>query len=108
MKSLALGLVLVALALGGPAAAHQYKLGDLSIGHPWSRAAGQGMTGAGYLSVTNTGSTPDVLLAVETPAARRVEIHEGRVTGGIMRMRKLKSLTIPAGSKVELQPGETT
>lgn len=105
MKPLALGLALAVLALGGPAAAHQYKLGELGIGHPWSRPAGQGMTGAGFLSVTNTGSVPDVLLAVETPAAKRVEIHQGGVTGGIMRMRKLKGLAIPAGGKVELKPG---
>lgn len=105
MKPLALGLALVALALGGPAAAHEYRLGELSVGHPWSRPAGKGMTGAGFLSVTNAGSTPDVLLAVETPAAKRVEIHQGSTAGGIMRMRKLKGLTIPAGGKVTLQPG---
>lgn len=106
MKRLALGLMLAALAVGGPAAAHQYKLGDLSIGHPWSRAAAKGATGVGYLTVTNAGTSPDVLLAVETAAAGRVEIHEGSSASGISRMRRLKGgIVVPAKGKVVLEPG---
>ncbi|MFC7552702.1 hypothetical protein ACFQU7_11190 [Pseudoroseomonas wenyumeiae] len=38
--------------------AHSYKAGEIDIGHPWSRAAPAGVTGAGYLTLTNKGSTP--------------------------------------------------
>jgi periplasmic copper chaperone A len=105
MKPLALGLVLAALAFS-PAAAHQYRLGDLHIIHPASRPAAEGMNGVGYLTVTNGGEAPDTLLAVETPAAARVEIHAGSTAGGVMRMRKLRrGLVIPAKGRAELQPG---
>jgi copper(I)-binding protein len=94
----------VLFAACSPAGAHQYKLGDLAIGHPWSRPAGVGMTGAGYLTVTNKGSKPDVLLSVEAPAAAWVEIHEGSVTDGVARMKKVPGLTVPAGGTLTLAP----
>jgi copper(I)-binding protein len=106
MKALALGLVVAALAACAPAAAHEYKLGDLTIGHPWSRPAGAGMTGVGYLKVTNAGKTADTLVAVETPVSAQVDIHEGSVVGGVMKMAKLPNgLAIPAGGQAALQPG---
>ena len=106
MKALLPLLALAAAAACGPAGAHQYDRGDLHIAHPWSRPAGQGMTGAGYLTVTNTGAKPDVLLAVETPASDKAEIHESSTAGGVARMRKLTTgLVIPAGGKAVLQPG---
>jgi copper(I)-binding protein len=104
MKTLLIAAALL-FAACSPAGAHQYKLGDLAIGHPWSRPAGVGMTGAGYLTVTNKGSKPDVLLAVEAPAAAWVEIHEGSVTDGVSRMKKVPGLTVPAGGTLTLAPG---
>ena len=95
-----------ALAVCAPALAHSYKAGDLAIDHPWSRPAGAGMNGAGYLKVTNAGKAADVLLAVETPVAARAEIHRGSSVGGVMRMTKLsRGLVVPAGATVVLAPG---
>lgn len=106
MKALLAGIALAALALGGPASAHQYQRGDLHIIHPSSRPAGKGMNGVGYVTVTNTGTTPDVLLRVETPAAAKVEIHTGSTAGGVMRMRKAKGgLVVPPKGRAELEPG---
>jgi copper(I)-binding protein len=104
MKAFALA-VAFAIAACSPAAAHQYKAGELSVGHPWSRPAAVGMTGAGYLTVTNSGDEGDVLLRVETPAAARVEIHESSTDGGVMRMKKLRNLPIPPNGRVVLGPG---
>ncbi|HYG26208.1 MAG TPA: copper chaperone PCu(A)C [Caulobacteraceae bacterium] len=95
-----------ALAVSAPALAHSYKKGELAIGHPWSRPAAAGMNGAGYLSVTNNGKAADVLVAVESPAAATVEIHEASTAGGVMRMRKLPDgLAIAPGATVSLKPG---
>lgn len=105
LRILALAAAL-ALAACKPADAHGYKAGDLTIGHPWSRPAAQGMNGAGYLTIANGGTEADVLLAVESPAAQRVEIHEGSTAGGVMRMKALPGgLAIPAGARIELKPG---
>jgi copper(I)-binding protein len=108
MKAIISVLALAILAVGAPAQAHQYRAGELHIAHPSSRPAAEGMNGVGYLTVTNMGQTPDVLLAVETPAAKRVEIHESSTAGGIMRMRRLRGgVPLPAKSKVVLGPAGT-
>lgn len=103
MKTLA--PLIAALAIASPAAAHQYKAGDLAIGHPWSRPAAAGMNAAGYLTVTNSGSKPDVLLKVETAAAEKVEIHQGSMAGGVMSMKALPNgMPIPAGGTATFAP----
>ena len=99
----ALLFTLVATAAG----AHDYKLGSLVIDHPWSRATPKGASVAGgYLKITNTGTTPDRLTGGSAEIARRFEIHEMRMDGGVMKMRELANgLEIPAGATVELKPG---
>ncbi|HEX6867078.1 MAG TPA: copper chaperone PCu(A)C [Caulobacteraceae bacterium] len=92
----------------GPAAAHQYSKGALNIVHPSSRPAAKGMNGVGYLTVNNTGSKPDVLLAVECPLATKVEIHASSNTGGVSRMRKVQGgVPAPARGVAKLAPGGT-
>jgi copper(I)-binding protein len=90
-----------------PAIAHDYRVGDLRIDHPWSRATPPAArVGAGYLVVTNGGAAADRLMAAISPAAARVEIHEMRMEGSVMRMREMaQGLPVPAGAKVELKPG---
>ena len=89
-----------------PAAAHGYQHGALKIDHPWARPTLPGQrTGAGYLSIHNTGSTADRLLGGSTPAAAAVEVHEMRMDGDVMRMRELKTLELPPGKPVTLAPG---
>jgi copper(I)-binding protein len=95
-------LVAAALALAASAAfAHDYKAGAITINHPWSRATPQGATvGAGYLTLTNTGTTADRLVGVTAAAADHVEVHEMSMTDGVMRMR-------PVQGGVEIKPGQT-
>jgi periplasmic copper chaperone A len=89
------------------AQAHDYKLGALEIKHPWARATPKGAAVAGgYLTVVNTGNAPDRLLGGSSPAAERFEIHEMRMTDGMMRMRPLPNgIEIKPGATVELKPG---
>jgi copper(I)-binding protein len=95
------------LALVASASAHDYEVGSLVINHPWSRATPKGAAVAGgYLKITNTGTTPDRLLGGSTAIAKRFEIHEMSMDGGVMKMRELTNgLEIPAGQSVELKPG---
>ena len=106
---LALGLSLVAMAVAAPVAvqAADYKVGSLEIVQPWSRATPPTAQAAGgFLTITNKGTTPDRLIAVRGAAADKVEIHEMKMDGNVMRMRELeKGLEIPPGATVELKPG---
>ena len=90
-----------------PAMADDYKLGSLEIGNPWTRATPPtAPTGGGFLTITNKGTTPDRLIAVRSPASGKVELHEMKMDGNIMRMREIdKGIEIPPGATVELKPG---
>jgi len=92
--------------LAGPVAAHQYELGTLAIGHPWSRPTAPGIPmGVAYLSITNNGKTPDALIAASTPAAARVEFHQTTLADGMARMRPMTEIVIAAGATVKIEPG---
>jgi len=102
---------LLALALAGilsatAATAQEFQLGALKIDQAWSRPTAPGQsTGGAYLSVNNTGATGDRLLGGSSPAAARVEVHEMRMDGNVMRMRELTALDLPAGKRIQLAPG---
>lgn len=103
----AVRILLVALLLAGCARQDHARIGDLEISAPWSRQTPPtASVAAGYLSIRNRGQRDDRLLAVETATAQRVEIHQTRMDGGVMRMRLLADgLPIPAGQTVTLAPG---
>jgi copper(I)-binding protein len=108
MKSFRFALVGLALALlPASALAHDYKLGTLEIGQPWARAtAPTAPTGGGYLTITNKGTAPDRLISISSPAADKVQIHEMKMDGNIMRMRAVEhGLEIAPGATVTLAPG---
>ncbi|MAU96878.1 MAG: hypothetical protein CMP81_13480 [Fulvimarina sp.] len=87
--------------------AHGYKVGDLEIGHPWSRATlPNAPVAGGYMTITNTGDTADRLIGGSTPAAAEVQIHEMQMDGDVMKMRQIDGgLEVPAGETVTLAPG---
>ena len=92
--------------LTAPALAHEYNVGPLHIGHPWSRATPKGApVGGGYLTVTNNGSTPDRLVGGSTPAAKQFELHQMSNDKGVMKMRAVEGgLEIKPGETVTLKP----
>ena len=101
-------LLAVVMAFASTAAlSHEYQLGSLKIGHPWARATPKGASVAGgYLTITNTGTSPDRLTGGTAAFAGRFEIHEMSHEGGVMKMRELpKGLEIKPGETVELKPG---
>lgn len=87
--------------------ANEAVVGNIQIEQPWSRATpGGARVGGGFVTLKNTGTTPDRLVAVETTIADRAEIHEMKMDNGIMRMRRLADgLPLPAGKTMMLKPG---
>ena len=79
----------------------------------WARRApmsgmgghGGGGNGAVYVTISNAGAEPDTLLSATSDAARTVELHETTNDGGVMRMRPIQKLIVPAGGRVEMKPG---
>jgi copper(I)-binding protein len=105
--------------------------GSITVTEPWARASSMmAAAGAAYMTIENAGSAADALVGAASPAAKTVEVHEtvamesetpaasdgmgmespmpsasGDMGGGVMGMRPIARLEIPAGGKVELKPG---
>ena len=81
--------------------------GDLTIATPWTRQAPPGATmGAGYLTITNTGTEPDRLLDGTAQFAERVAMHTMTMRDGMMRMAPMEGgLLVGPGETVTLAPG---
>ena len=97
-------VLLLGLLLAAPAFAHEFKLGDLEIDHPYTRASA-GRTGGVFLEIANKGKTADRLVEASSFLATNAELHTTVKDGDVMRMRPVAAIDIPAGGSVKLQPG---
>ena len=95
-------LALVGLAWTGLAGAADDA--GVEISNAWAKATVPGQPVAGAF-VELKAKKSVRLVAVESPAAKRGEIHEMSHDGGVMRMRAMKSVKLPAGKKVTFSPG---
>ena len=85
--------------------AHQFKLGAITIGHPYARATAAGQpTGGGYMSFANAGPA-DKLVSITADVSKSVELHTMTMEGDVMRMRQVDAIELAAGKTVELKPG---
>jgi len=62
-------------------------------------------TGAAYLRIRNVGARDMTLIAAFSPAADAVELHTHIDDAGVLRMRQVREIAVPAGSEVAFQPG---
>ncbi len=67
--------------------------------------AGSARNGAVYLTLDNRGSKADRLVRVATPVAAAAELHETRHEGGVVQMRPVEAMEIPAGGSLSMKPG---
>ena len=77
---------------------------DVTITDAWVRASNAGQSvGAAYVTFT---SPQDVsLVYVEAARAGNTEIHSMTMQNGVMKMRHMDELAIPANQPVKLAPG---
>lgn len=100
-KSLPKLAAALALGLAFPAFA-----ADITVTDTYARAsAGAAQVGAAFMTIGNSGTTADSLVAASTPAAAETELHTHMMEGDMMRMRQIPSIDVPAGGTVALQPG---
>jgi hypothetical protein len=91
--------LLVGLSLAAAGVSAQVTVSDA-----WVRGTveGQRATGA-FMQLRSVDGA--ALVGAESPVAGTVEIHEMRMVDGVMRMRPVPKLDLPAGRAVELKPG---
>ncbi len=86
--------------------AHEYKVGDLTIGHPYSHTTVPGQPTAGaFLSIENHGKNDDKLTAVTSPIAKSAELHTMSMDGDIMKMREVQDIGIKSTETLTMKPG---
>lgn len=84
-----------------------FKLGDLTVTSPWTRATpGGAKIAGGYLKITNNGTAADRFVGAKSEEADHLELHEMSMSDGVMKMRPLPDgLEIKPGETVELKSG---
>ncbi|HCG78460.1 MAG TPA: copper chaperone PCu(A)C [Oceanospirillales bacterium] len=60
---------------------------------------------AAFMTLTNTSDQAQRLVSVSAPWASSIEIHTHLHENGVMKMRQIESLEVPAGESVTLEPG---
>lgn len=83
---------------------HGHATGPIQAEAGWSRAAGAGRVGAGFLTLRNSGEA-DRLVSARADIARTVELHTHIREGNVMRMRPVEAIDLPSGQSVTLAPG---
>jgi len=72
----------------------------------WARPASEGRMSAAYFLITNFEESEDALVGVESDVAQLVEVHESyEREEGMMGMREVPEVTLPAQSTVRFEQG---
>ncbi|SEF69290.1 copper chaperone PCu(A)C [Marinobacterium lutimaris] len=99
MKALAPLLLLSMLATPAFAA-------DVSINDAYARAVPPGQpNSAAFMQITNKGDAALTLTGATTSVAGVAELHTHIQDEGVMRMRRIDGIELPAGESVSLKPG---
>jgi periplasmic copper chaperone A len=99
LRKTTIALMLLALSVS---AAYAYT--SVSFLRPWAPATKPGQkTGAAYMELEASDSA--VIIKIESPQAKAVEVHSTTNDKGVMKMRKVDRLELPAGAAVKFEPG---
>jgi copper(I)-binding protein len=79
---------------------------EVAIGDPYVRAVPPGQANSAvFMSLENRSDQDQALVAAESDVSEIVELHTHIEEGGMMRMRQIEKIDVPAGETVILQPG---
>lgn len=78
--------------------------GDIAIEDAWARATAPGQSN-GSVALHITSAKDARLVAVSSSASASAEIHTMSMDNGVMKMRQLEYLSLPAKQAVTLGPG---
>ena len=84
--------------------ANSFTVGDLVVEAPWARESVT-RTGAAYMTLRNNGDQPDRLIGVSSDVAETVQLHSSVTQDGVMQMRAVETVEVPAHGEAVLGPG---
>jgi copper(I)-binding protein len=93
-------LLLLPMAAAGDAAQ------SISIKNPYVRAVPPGQpNSAAFMALHNDSTHTYAIVSAESPAASIVELHNHVMEEGMMKMRQVEKIDLPAKGEAILQPG---
>ncbi len=95
---------LLAASLLVPCAASAQAAAQVEVEQAWARATPGAARGRARLKDRRPPAA-DRLASVSTPVAGMAMLHQSREVGGVMRMRDVDGLALPAGRSVAMRPG---
>lgn len=89
------------------ATAHAAGAADsITVVDPYVRQAPPGAPATGaFMVIKNSGSKEIKVLKADNPASKITELHTHLNEGGMMKMRQVKDIPVPAGGEAVLKPG---
>lgn len=80
--------------------------GDIQVENAWARATAPGQDAAG-VDLTITSKQAATLVGVSSPVCKTVELHSMTMAhdSGMMKMREVPAIELPAGKRVNLREG---
>ena len=81
------------------------ETGGVEVRDGWARPAAQGGNGAIYFVVENDSAETQELIGVAADVAEAIEMHESRMSGDVMEMHQLESVSLEPGEEVVFEPG---
>jgi len=104
-RALIASLASIALFVTSPAFGQQAVTENLEISGGFARATPpMARVGIAYLTITSLGEA-DRLVGYSTPACSRPELHTHIENDGVMQMRQVEAIEVPAGGVAALKPG---
>ncbi len=97
---LALGLAF----FSSVASADEAKVGAIAVVDAWSRAT-PARAGGVFVTLRNDGAADDTLIGVSSDIAKMAGLHESKQENGVMQMRQVDGIDVPAHGSVALKPG---
>lgn len=79
---------------------------QISVGDPYVRQAPPGAMATGaFMTIRNSGKQEVRIVSASNPASAVTELHTHLNEGGVMKMRQVKDILVPAGGEAVLKPG---
>ncbi|MCW8970600.1 MAG: copper chaperone PCu(A)C [Rhodospirillales bacterium] len=101
IRFLSIIAIAITVTFASPASA-----GDIMVKDPWARAsAGMARAGAAFMVLMNKSGAADQLVDAKADISAKVELHTHIMEEGVMKMRQVPAIDVPANGMAALQPG---
>lgn len=95
----ALAVLALVISVGAASAS------EVTVKDAWIRALPNRLPAGGYFTLHNSGKTPLTLTGAVSPACGMLMLHKSENMGGMMHMKDVHAIDVPAGGTLTFAPG---